>query len=144
MYSLTRFCALSFFILPSLSPSLPLYLPPTLSLCPSLSLLSTSLSLPLSLSHSLHPSIHLFPLLSNLCQCAFVRGTLCRSCRCSMPICMYACMCLDVGCRFDVCAAAPFDARRVRCQVMRFDVCAARRSMPCEGSDESSIGNQQC
>jgi hypothetical protein len=64
--------------------------------------------------------------------------------------------------RFDVCAAAPFDARRVRCQVMRFDVCVfitavpitklfawktlctARRSMPCEGSDEVSIGDQQC
>jgi hypothetical protein len=45
-----------------------------------------------------------------------------RSCRCSMPVYMYACMCHDVRCRFDV--------------------CAARRWMPCEGSDESSIGNQ--
>jgi hypothetical protein len=46
--------------------------------------------------------------------------------------------------RFDVCAAAPFDARRVRCQVMRFDVCAARRSMPSKGSDNVSIEDQQC
>jgi hypothetical protein len=59
-----------------------------------------------------------------------------------MPVYMYACMCLDVRCgqtmRFDVCAATPFDACRVRCQVRRFDVCSARRSMPCEGSDEVS------
>ena len=32
--------------------------------------------------------------------------------RCSMP--MHACV------RFDVCATAPFDARRLRCQAMRF------------------------
>ena len=72
--------------------------------------------------------------------------SLCQSCRCSMPVYMYACMCLDVRCGqimcFDVWAAAPFDANRVRCQIMRFDVCAVRRSMSCEGSDESSIGGQ--
>jgi len=65
-----------------------------------------------------------------------------------MPVYMYACMCLDVRCgqtiRYDVCAAVPFDARRVRCQVMRFDVCAARRSMPSKGSDNVSIEDQQC
>ena len=32
-----------------------------------------------------------------------------------------------------------FDACRLRCQEMRFNVCAARRSKPCEGSDERSI-----
>jgi hypothetical protein len=41
--------------------------------------------------------------------------------------------------RFDFCANAPFDARRVRCQAKRFYVCAARRSKPCEGSEEDSI-----
>jgi hypothetical protein len=40
--------------------------------------------------------------------------------------------------QFDVCATAPFDARRVRRQDMRFDVC----SKPCakDPKKESSIG----
>ena len=71
---------------------------------------------------------------------------MCRRCRCSMSVYTYACMCLDVRCCqtmcFDVCAAEPFDDRRVRCQVMCLHVCAAHRSIPCEGSNEVSIGDQ--
>jgi hypothetical protein len=43
-----------------------------------------------------------------------------------MPV--YVCVC------FDVCAAAPFDARRLLCQAMRYDVC----SFSCQRIKESS------
>ena len=41
---------------------------------------------------------------------------------------------------FDVCTAAPFDVRRLRCQTMRFDVC----SNPCAKNPKKvHLGNQQ-
>jgi len=45
-----------------------------------------------------------------------------------------ACVCVCVC--FDVCAAAPFDARRLLCQAMRSDVC----SFSCRRIKESSKG----
>jgi hypothetical protein len=56
-----------------------------------------------------------------------------------MPVCVSRCSMWCQTMRFDFCATAPFDARRVCCQAMRFDVCVARRSKPCEGSEEDSI-----
>ena len=47
--------------------------------------------------------------------------------------------------RFDVCAAAPFDARRVPCQVMRFDECVFITAVPntklCAWGEEDSGGH---
>ena len=41
---------------------------------------------------------------------------------------------------FDVCATAPFDARRLRCQAMRFDVCSKHAKDP----KKVQLRNQQC